>query len=135
MDRRYKEHSILIVDDMTATRTLVRTQLQTLELANFCEAEDGAQAWHLLEECYRKQSPLDIIICDWNMPKMSGLELLKRVRGDDRFSKIPFIMLTAQNETEEVMAAIELGVSEYIIKPFNAEQLHKKMNWVIKKFL
>jgi len=135
MDRRYKEHSILIVDDMTAIRTLVRTQLQTFELANSCEAEDGAQAWHLLEERYRKQSPLDIIICDWNMPKMSGLELLKRVRGDERFSKIPFIMLTAQNETEEVMAAIELGVSEYIIKPFNAEQLHKKMNWVIKKFL
>jgi two-component system chemotaxis response regulator CheY len=120
-----KETKILIVDDDQFTREITRFMLTEIGFTqeNIVEASDGEEAWQLLE----KGEKIDIIICDWNMPKMSGPELLERVRADERFKDIPFLMLTAYADKDKIMQAKEKRVTQYIVKPFTPEVLAKKL--------
>ncbi len=125
--------NILIVDDMLAFRKIVRAQLASLGLKRVTEKEDGDYAWDALQGAIDDGEPFSLIICDWNMPRLSGIDLLEKIRNDERTKDLPFIMLTAEGEVQNVMRAIKLGVNEYIVKPFNADQLQAKLSTVLKK--
>ncbi|MEI6730715.1 MAG: response regulator [Pseudomonadota bacterium] len=124
-----KNMPILIVDDYKTMLKIINNLLKQLGFENVEEATDGAMAFDKLRE---KQYGL--IISDWNMEPMSGFELLKKVRADERTKAIPFIMITAESKTENVVAAKEAGVSNYIVKPFNAETLKTKLVSVLGQF-
>jgi two-component system, chemotaxis family, chemotaxis protein CheY len=117
---------ILIVDDYKTMLRIIRNLLRQLEFQNVEEAGDGAGALKLLE-----QRDFSLIISDWNMEPMTGLQLLREVRKSPRLKHIPFIMITAESKTENVVAAKEAGVSNYIVKPFNAETLRAKLSSVL----
>jgi two-component system chemotaxis response regulator CheY len=105
---------------------IIRNLLRQLEFQNIDEASDGTQALQLL-----MQKSYGLIISDWNMEPMTGLQLLREVRRSDKLKHIPFIMVTAESKTENVIAAKEAGVSNYIVKPFNAETLKMKLQSVL----
>ncbi len=121
-----KKLPILIVDDYKTMLRIIRNLLRQLEFTNVDEATDGSAALAKLRE-----RPYGLVISDWNMQPMTGLELLKAVRADPKLKDIPFIMITAESKTENVIAAKEAGVNNYIVKPFNAETLHKKITMVL----
>ncbi len=121
--------SILVVDDYKTMLRILRNLLHQLNFANVEEASDGAAALKKLRD-----SSIDLIISDWNMEPMTGIELLREVRGDGKLKHIPFIMITAESKSENVIAAKEAGVSNYIVKPFNAETLKSKMASVLGEF-
>ncbi len=120
---------VLIVDDYKTMLRIIRNLLRQLGFTNIDEATDGSQALQKL-----RQANFDLIISDWNMEPMTGLQLLREVRADAKLKHIPFIMVTAESKTENVIAAKEAGVSNYIVKPFNAETLKGKMVSVIGDF-
>jgi two-component system chemotaxis response regulator CheY len=113
---------VLIVDDFATMRRIVKGVLKQLGFNNIIEAEDGNAA---LEEL--KKEKIGLIVSDWNMPNMSGLDLLKAVRANDQFKGIPFIMVTAEGQKENVIEAVKSGVSNYIIKPFTPETFNEKL--------
>ena len=114
--------SILVVDDSDTMRRIITTALKEIGLKNVTKADDGDSAWETLQ-----RQDFDLILSDHKMPKMSGEELLKRVRESNRHKRIPFIMITAEAFHENVMNAVKLGVSNYIVKPFNPKQLLEKI--------
>lgn len=118
---------ILIVDDYRTMLRIIRSLLRQLEFTNVDEATDGATALRKLRE-----KPYGLVISDWNMQPMTGLELLKAVRADPQLRDIPFIMVTAESRKENVLAAKEAGVDNYIVKPFNAETLRAKIEAVLR---
>lgn len=122
-----KKMRILIVDDYTTMLRILRNLLRQLELNNVDEAQNGEEALFKL----RKES-FDLVISDWNMTPMTGIDLLRQVRADARLKRIPFIMVTAESKTENVIVAKQAGVSNYIVKPFNAETLRMKIESVFK---
>ncbi|MBL6996707.1 chemotaxis response regulator CheY [Desulfobacula sp.] len=117
---------ILVVDDFATMRRILKNNLRQLGFSNILEAEDGQLA---LEEL--KKNKVDLIISDWNMPNMSGLELLKAVRGDESFKQIPFVMVTAEGQKDNVMEAAKAGVSNYVVKPFTPEIFEEKLKKVL----
>ena len=125
MDQKMK---ILVVDDFTTMRRIVRNLLKQLGYENIEEAEDGQQAYSKL-----KDEKYHFIISDWNMPNMTGIELLQNVRNDPELKGLPFLMVTAESEKEKVIEAIKSGVNNYIIKPFTAEILKEKMEKIFGK--
>jgi two-component system chemotaxis response regulator CheY len=118
--------SILIVDDYKTMLRIIRNLLHQLGFSNVEEAMDGTMALGKLRE-----RPYGLVISDWNMQPMTGLELLREVRADAELKATPFIMITAESKTENVIAAKEAGVSNYIVKPFNAETLKAKISSVL----
>lgn len=124
MDKNIK---ILIVDDFATMRKVIRNILKQLSYENIVEAEDGMVALKVL-----KSQKIDFVICDWNMPNMTGLELLKAVRADSDLSATPFLMVTAEALQENVVAAVKAGVSNYIVKPFTAEILNEKISKILE---
>lgn len=120
---------ILVVDDFQTMRRIIINLLKQLGLNNVTEADDGTTAWEKLTGEH-----IDLVISDWNMPKMTGIDLLAKVRGDDRYKAVPFIMVTAEGKRENVIAAVQAGVSNYIVKPFNAATLKEKLTKVIGQF-
>ena len=125
-----KNMDILIVDDYNTMLRIIKNLLKQLGFPNVDEATDGAMA---LEKVKNKKYGL--IISDWNMEPMTGYDLLKAIRGSgDFYEKTPFIMVTAESKTENVIAAKKAGVNNYIVKPFNAETLKSKMVTVIGEF-
>ena len=114
--------NVLIVDDFATMRRILRNILKQLGFTNIIEADDGTTALEVLDK-----QKIDLIISDWNMPKMSGLDLLKAVRADDAFKDIPFLMVTAEAQKENIIDAVQAGVSNYIVKPFTAEQISEKL--------
>ena len=122
-----KNLKILIVDDFATMRKVIRNLLKQGGFENVVEAEDGAAALKIL-----KSQQVDFIISDWNMPNMSGLELLKAVRADDELKALPFLMVTAEALKDNVVAAVKAGVSNYIVKPFTAEVLNEKIEKIVK---
>ncbi len=120
---------ILIVDDYDTMRRVLNSLLRQLNFTNVDEASDGAEALEKLNK-----NKFDLIISDWNMEPMTGIQLLREIRADDNLSDIPFIMITAETKSENVIAAKEAGVSNYIIKPFNAETLKTKLVGVLGDF-
>lgn len=124
-----KNMKILVVDDFQTMRRIVINLLKQLGFSNVAEASDGKIALDKV-----MSDNFDLIISDWNMPNMSGLEFLKHLRADENKKKIPFIMVTAEGKKENVIAAVHAGVSNYIVKPFNAATLREKMAKVIGEF-
>lgn len=120
---------ILIVDDYKTMLRIIRNLLKQLGFDNVDEATDGQQALTRL-----KAKPYSLVISDWNMEPMTGYDLLKEVRADEQLKKTPFIMITAESKTENVIAAKQAGVNNYIVKPFNAETLKTKMRAVLGDF-
>jgi len=116
---------ILVVDDFKTMRKIIKNILTQLGFKNIIEADDGTTALELL-----KKQKVDLIISDWNMPKMNGLELLKSIRSDDNLKDIRFIMVTAEAQKESVIEAIKHGVNQYVVKPFTPETLKEKLEKV-----
>ena len=121
--------SILIVDDYKTMLRILRNLLRQLSFNNVEEATDGSMALQKL-----RQAQFGLVISDWNMEPMTGIELLREVRADEKLMATPFIMITAESKSENVIAAKEAGVSNYIVKPFNAETLKTKMSSVLGEF-
>jgi two-component system chemotaxis response regulator CheY len=121
-----KTMQVLIVDDYKTMLRIIRNLLKQLDFDNVDEATDGAEALAKL-----RAGSYGLVISDWNMAPMTGLELLKEVRADARLKDTPFIMVTAESKTENVIAAKQAGVSNYIVKPFNAETLRDKIEKVL----
>jgi two-component system, chemotaxis family, chemotaxis protein CheY len=120
---------ILVVDDYKTMLRIIGNLLKQIGFQQIDEATDGATALTKLRE-----KDYGLIISDWNMEPMTGLQLLKEVRADNRLSKTPFIMITAESKTENVVAAKAAGVTNYIVKPFNAETLKQKISAVFGGF-
>lgn len=119
IDRNMK---ILIVDDFATMRKIVRTLFERIGFHKLAEAEDGVDALSKL-----RATPFDFIVSDWNMPNMMGLDLLKAVRADDQLKEIPFLMITAESQKENVVQAVQAGVSNYVVKPFNQDVIETKL--------
>ncbi|MCA1794447.1 MAG: chemotaxis response regulator CheY [Desulfotignum sp.] len=118
---------VLIIDDFATMRRILKNILKQLGFRNLVEADDGTTAWEVLEN-----QTIDLIISDWNMPKMTGLELLKKVRADSRYAKTPFLMVTAEAQKQNVIEAVQAGVSNYVVKPFTAEAISDKLEKILK---
>ena len=118
--------NVLIVDDYKTMLRIIRNLLKQIEFNNVEEATDGADAMVKL-----RTGNFGLVISDWNMAPMSGLQLLQEMRADIRLKSTPFIMVTAESKTENVIAAKQAGVSNYIVKPFNAETLRDKIEKVL----
>lgn len=117
---------VLVVDDYNTMRRIIRNLLSQIGYADVDEAEDGQAALNKM-----RATAYGLVISDWNMTPMTGYELLKEVRADDKLKKTPFIMVTAESKTENVIAAKKAGVDNYIVKPFNAQTLQAKINAVL----
>jgi two-component system chemotaxis response regulator CheY len=115
--------SILVVDDFSTMRRIISNVLRQLGYENIIEAEDGTKALAILET-----QPVDFVITDWNMPQMSGLDLLKAIRAHKDKKNIPVLMVTAEAMQENIIAAAQAGVNNYIVKPFDAKTLSDKIN-------
>ena len=120
---------ILIVDDMSTMRRLVKKACIGLGFSNIEEAEDGQKAW----EKFQAAGDFQLVISDWNMPNCTGLEFLKKVRADSKYKKTPFVLLTAEAEATQIAEAIQLGVSNYIVKPFTPNILKEKLEQTHKR--
>ncbi|HEY0973735.1 MAG TPA: chemotaxis response regulator CheY [Solimonas sp.] len=125
MDKNMK---ILVVDDFSTMRRIVRNLLADLGYVNVTEADDGRSAWPLLQA-----GSFDFVVTDWNMPGMTGIELLKNIRGDARIAKTPVLMVTAEAQREQIIEAAQAGVNGYIIKPFTAQTLKEKLDKIFQR--
>ena len=121
--------NVLIVDDYKTMLRIIRNLLRQLNFTNIDEATDGSMALQKL-----RAGSFGLVISDWNMEPMTGIQLLREVRADAKLKHIPFIMVTAESKSENVIAAKEAGVSNYIVKPFNAETLKSKLVSVLGEF-
>jgi two-component system chemotaxis response regulator CheY len=118
---------VLVVDDFATMRRILKNILKQLDFKNLVEADDGTTAWEILEG-----QDIDLIISDWNMPKMSGIDLLKKVRASEKYKKAPFLMVTAEAQKQNVIEAVQAGVSNYVVKPFTAEAIFEKLDKILK---
>jgi two-component system chemotaxis response regulator CheY len=123
-----KAMPILVVDDFSTMRRIVKTCLRQLGFENIAEAEDGKQALEKMAA-----TDFKLVVSDWNMPNMMGIDLLRQVRSVDKWKTLPFIMVTAEAQKENVIEAAKAGVSNYIIKPFTTDQLQAKLEAVFSR--
>lgn len=124
-----KNMNILVVDDFPTMRRIVRSLLKELGFSNIEEAEDGQEALGKL----RGGDSFDLIVSDWNMPNLDGLEMLKEIRADDGLKALPVLMVTAEAKKENIIAAAKAGASGYVVKPFTAATLEEKLNKIFDK--
>jgi len=118
-----KNMRVLVVDDFSTMRRIIKNILRQLGFNNIIEADDGTTAWEVLNK-----DRIDFIIADWNMPKMTGIELLRKVRASEEFADLPFLMVTAEGLQENIIKAVQAKVSNYIVKPFTPETLGQKID-------
>ena len=119
---------VLVVDDFATMRRIVKNILKQIGFTNIVEADDGSIALGVL-----KKEKIDLVISDWNMPKMTGLDLLKSVRADESTKHIPFVMVTAEAQKDNVLQAVQAGVNNYVVKPFTADTVREKLEQVFDK--
>lgn len=119
---------VLVVDDFPTMRRIVKNLLKQLGFENIDEAENGEEALRKL-----KGGDYGLVVSDWNMPVMEGIELLRHIRNDPHLKDIPFLMVTAEAEKEKVIEAIKAGVDNYIVKPFTGEVLKEKLEKIAQK--
>jgi two-component system, chemotaxis family, chemotaxis protein CheY len=124
---------ILVVDDMKTMRLVMKKSLTQLGFTSIAEADDGETAWPMIQQAAGSGQPFQLILSDWNMPKMKGLDLLKLVRGHETLKVTPFILVTAESEGDQVKLALTSGVSHYIVKPFTADTLAERLKAVYAK--
>ncbi len=118
---------VLVVDDFATMRRIVKSALSSLGFQNVTEADNGTSALQKLHSTQFK-----LIVSDWNMPEMMGIDLLKAVRSDENLKLIPFLMITAEAQKENIVEAVKAGVSNYLIKPFTADVLRQKLEAIFK---
>ncbi|UNK43947.1 chemotaxis response regulator CheY [Luteimonas sp. S4-F44] len=123
-----KNIRILVVDDFSTMRRIVKNLLSDLGFNNTVEAEDGNSAMAVL-----RQDAVDLVITDWNMPGMTGIELLRAIRADPKFRALPVMMVTAEAKREQIIEAAQSGVNGYIIKPFTAQTLSEKLDKIFER--
>ena len=123
-----KEMKILIVDDFSTMRRIIKNLLRDLGFANTQEADDGTTALPMLHS-----GNFDFLVTDWNMPGMSGIDLLRQVRADERLKHLPVLMVTAEAKREQIIEAAQSGVNGYIIKPFTAQTLEEKLGKIFER--
>lgn len=114
---------ILVVDDFSTMRRIIKNILRQLGFNNVVEADDGTTAWDILNK-----DRIEFIISDWNMPQMTGIELLRKVRASEEFGDLPFLMVTAEAQQENIIEAVQARVSNYIVKPFTPEVMKQKID-------
>jgi two-component system chemotaxis response regulator CheY len=119
---------ILVVDDFSTMRRIIKNILRQLGFTNIVEADDGSTAWEMLNK-----ERIDFVISDWNMPQMPGIDLLRKVRGSEELGSLPFLMVTAEAQQENIIEAVQAKVSNYIVKPFTAETLGQKIDKIFEK--
>lgn len=122
------KQKILVVDDMGTMRKIIKNMLVKMGCTDLTEAEDGAPAWEMIQQAHEAGQPYQFIVSDWNMPQLSGLDLLKNIRADERFKTLPFLMITAEAEQANVVIAVKAGVSNFIVKPFSIVTLKEKID-------
>lgn len=123
-----KKVNILTVDDMEAIRSMIKAVLRNMGAENVDVAINGEAAWKTINN-----KRIDLIICDWDMPKMTGIELLNKIRSSDEYKHIPFLLLTATTEKERVIAAVKAGVTDYLSKPFQPKELEYRVIKMLAK--
>lgn len=114
---------VLVVDDFSTMRRIVKNILRQLGFNDIVEADDGTTAWEVLNK-----DKIDFIVSDWNMPKMTGIDLLRKVRASEEFADIPFLMVTAEAQQENIIEAVQAKASNYIVKPFTPETMKQKID-------
>lgn len=125
--------NFLIVDDSNAARTFIKRQLEALGYKNMVEAVNGNDALSKIESIYKSGKTVELILADWHMPVMSGIDLLMNLKGNPNYSIIPFLMLTNESETENVVKALILGVADFVVKPFTEAMMIEKLTAIWKK--
>ncbi|MBY0575244.1 MAG: chemotaxis response regulator CheY [Gallionellaceae bacterium] len=124
-----EETKFLVVDDFSTMRRIVRNLLKELGFTNVQEAEDGVEALKKLHA-----DPFDFVVSDWNMPNMTGIELLRAIRKDDKLKHLPVLMVTAEAKKENIIEAAQAGASGYVVKPFTAATLDEKLKKIFQNF-
>ncbi|WP_320823773.1 chemotaxis response regulator CheY [Reinekea sp.] len=125
MDKNMK---ILVVDDFSTMRRIVKNLLRDLGFTNTHEADDGSTAWPMLQN-----GDYDFVVTDWNMPGMTGIELLQKIRADERLKSVPVLMVTAEAKRDQIVAAAQAGVNGYVVKPFTAAALKEKIEKIFER--
>jgi len=120
---------ILVVDDFSTMRRIIKNILKQLGYNNVIEADDGTTAWETLN-----REHIDFVICDWNMPKLKGIDLLRKIRDSEEFEDMPFLMVTAEAQQENLVEAIQAKVSNYVVKPFTPDVLGQKIEKILEKY-
>jgi len=118
---------VLVVDDSSTMRRIIVNTLSRLGYKDVVQGADGVEAWDALQ----KNSDIGVVITDWNMPNMNGLELVKKIRAEDRYEDVPIIMVTTEGGKAEVITALKAGVNNYIVKPFTPQVLKEKLQAVL----
>ena len=119
---------VLVADDFATMRKIIRNILKQIGFDNIVEAEDGQAALQIV-----KHDRIGLVVTDWNMPNMTGLELLQKIRENPETKTVPVLMVTAEGMKDNVIAAVKAGVNNYIVKPFTAETLQEKIEQIFKK--
>lgn len=119
---------ILVVDDFSTMRRIIKNLLRDLGFTNITEADDGKTALPMLQN-----GDFDFLITDWNMPGMTGIDLLRAVRADERLAKLPVLMVTAEAKKDQIVEAAQAGVNGYVVKPFTAETLKEKIEKIFER--
>jgi two-component system chemotaxis response regulator CheY len=119
---------ILVVDDFSTMRRIIRNLLRDLGFNNTQEADDGVTALPMLQA-----DSFDLLITDWNMPGMQGIDLLKAVRSDDKLRELPVLMVTAESKRDQIVEAAQAGVNGYVVKPFTVRTLEEKINRIFER--
>ncbi|WP_425470008.1 chemotaxis response regulator CheY [Saccharospirillum alexandrii] len=119
---------ILVVDDFSTMRRIVKNLLRDLGFSNTHEADDGNTAWPMLQN-----GDFDFVVTDWNMPGMTGIDLLKKIRADERLKGTPVLMVTAEAKRDQIVAAAQAGVNGYVVKPFTAAALKEKIEKIFER--
>jgi|TARA_B110000503_G_scaffold140762_1_gene232475 two-component system chemotaxis response regulator CheY len=119
---------ILVVDDFATMRRIVKNLLRDLGFNNTHEADDGTTAWPML-----KNGTFDFVVTDWNMPGMTGMQLLKKIRADEHLKTIPVLIVTAEAKRDQIIAAAQAGVNGYVVKPFTASALKEKIEKIFER--
>ncbi|EMG36232.1 CheY-like receiver, AAA-type ATPase, and DNA-binding domain containing response regulator [Desulfocurvibacter africanus PCS] len=120
---------ILVVDDFSTMRRIIKNILKQIGYNNIVEADDGTTAWEILN-----REKIDFVVADWNMPKMKGIDLLRKVRDSEEFEDLPFLMVTAEAQQENLVEAIQAKVSNYVVKPFTPDVLSQKIEKILEKY-
>ncbi len=123
-----KDMKILIVDDFSTMRRIIKNLLRDLGFNNTSEADDGNTALPMLQN-----GSFDFLVTDWNMPGMTGIDLLRAVRADESLAHMPVLMVTAEQKREQIVEAAQAGVNGYIIKPFTAQTLKEKLDKIFER--
>ncbi len=119
---------ILVVDDFSTMRRIIKNLLKDLGFSNIQEADDGSTALPMLQ-----QGDFDFVVTDWNMPGMQGIDLLRNIRADEKLKHLPVLMVTAEAKKEQIVAAAQAGVNGYVVKPFTAATLKEKLDKIFER--